>query len=66
LGVGHRTGRIAEGMEADIAFFASNPLDDPANLRDLTLVLADGKAATPEDILRSAGWAAPAPGAEHR
>lgn len=66
LGIGDRTGRIAEGMEADIAFFASNPLDDPANLRDLTLVLADGKAATPEDILRSAGWAAPAPDVEHR
>ncbi|MCD9085705.1 amidohydrolase family protein [Stenotrophomonas sp. SY1] len=53
LGIGNRTGRIAEGMEADIVFFGSNPLGDPAGLREVTLVLTDGKAGTPEQILGS-------------
>lgn len=66
LGIGDRTGRIAEGMEADIAFFGSNPLADPGNLRDVTLVLADGNAATPEEILRTVDWAPPVPGVAHR
>lgn len=63
LGIGNRTGRIAAGMEADIAFFGSNPLGNPEKLRDLKLVLADGKAGTPDDILGTVDWALPAPGA---
>lgn len=66
LGIGNRTGRIAEGMEADIAFFGSNPLGDPGRLRDLKLVLVDGKAATPEDILGTVDWASRVPRAAHR
>lgn len=66
LGIGNRTGRIAEGMEADIAFFGSNPLGDPGSLRDLKLVLADGKAGTPEEILGSVDWASRTAGIEPR
>jgi imidazolonepropionase-like amidohydrolase len=61
LGIGDRTGRIAEGMEADIVFFASNPLGDPASLRKPALILSDGTARTPREILGTVGWAASAP-----
>lgn len=61
LDIDHRTGRIAEGMEADIVFLAGNPLDDPANLRALALVVSDGKPATPEEILASVDRAPPRP-----
>ncbi|MET0289288.1 MAG: amidohydrolase family protein [Pseudoxanthomonas sp.] len=57
LGMGDRTGRIAEGMEADMVFFGSNPLGDPGSLRAPKLVLTDGKAGTPEDILGTVDWA---------
>ena len=65
LGIGDRTGRIAEEMEADIVFFGSNPLGNPASLRDPRLILSDGKAGTPKDILGTAGWVPRAPGAPH-
>ncbi|MCF7750793.1 amidohydrolase family protein [Bacillus subtilis subsp. subtilis] len=61
LGVGHRTGRIAEGMDADMVFLASNPLDDTAGLRAVTLVLHDGKATTPVEILAAVDVAPPSP-----
>lgn len=66
LGIGNRTGRIAEGMEADIAFFGSNPLGNPGSLRDLKLVLADGKAGTPEEILGTVDWTSRVSSAAHR
>ena len=66
LGIGNRTGRIAKGMEADIAFFGSNPLGDPRRLRNLKLVLNDGKAGTPTEILGTVGWVAQVPSPVHR
>lgn len=62
LGIGNRTGRIAPGMEADIVFFGSNPLAAPGNLREPKLVLNDGWARTPEDILGTVDLAPRAPG----
>lgn len=57
LGIGSRTGRIEQGLEADIVFLRSNPLDEPGKLRDLTLVLTDGQPGTPEEILGAVGLA---------
>jgi len=51
LEIGSRTGRIEPGMEADVVFFGSNPLDDLGGLRDVKLVLSDGERGTPEEIL---------------
>lgn len=51
LGIGSRTGRIERGMEADVVFFGSNPLDDLGGLRNLTLILSDGESGTPKEIL---------------
>ncbi len=44
LGLGERTGRIAAGMEADIVFLRKNPAEDISRLRDVELVIANGKA----------------------
>lgn len=66
LGIGDRTGRIAKGMEADIVFFGSNPLGNPGSVRDVKLVLADGKAGTPEQVLGTVDWAPRAASAVHR
>jgi len=51
LGIGNRTGRISEGMEADVVFLQSNPLTDIARARDVGLVLSNGNAYAPADLL---------------
>jgi imidazolonepropionase-like amidohydrolase len=50
LGIDNRTGRIAAGYEADILFTRSNPLEDFANLADVSLVLSDGVAHDPQGL----------------
>jgi len=42
LGVADRTGRIAEGFEADLVLVPGNPLEDVAALQDVLLVMSNG------------------------
>ncbi len=43
LGIAERTGRLAEGFEADLIVLAGNPLDDPAWLQDALVVMTNGR-----------------------
>lgn len=43
FGIGHRTGRIAEGYEADLVVVERNPLEEIATLEDVLLVVSDGR-----------------------
>lgn len=45
LGMGDRTGRVAEGYEADLVVLAGNPLEDPAWLQDVLVVVTNGRVA---------------------
>lgn len=45
LGVGERTGRIQVGLEADMIVVDRDPLSDLGALRDVLLVLNDGRVA---------------------
>lgn len=45
LGIGDRTGRLAPGYEADLIVLDGNPLEDPAVLQDVLLVMTDGRVA---------------------
>jgi len=51
LGMSERTGRITEGREADIVFLRSNPALDVGSVRDVAMVLADGKEFLFEDLM---------------
>lgn len=51
MGIGDRTGRISGGMEADVVFLRFNPLTDIARVRDVGLVLSNGQAFAPADLL---------------
>lgn len=42
LGVADRTGRIAQGFEADLVLVPGNPLEDVAALQDVLLVMSNG------------------------
>ena len=43
LGIGSRTGRVAAGLEADLIVLDGNPLDDPAWLQDVLIVITNGR-----------------------
>lgn len=45
LGIGNRTGRVAPGYEADLIVLDGNPLENPAALQDVLLVMTDGRLA---------------------
>jgi imidazolonepropionase-like amidohydrolase len=45
LGIADRTGRVAEGLEADLIVLEGNPLDDPAWLQDVLVVMTNGRVA---------------------
>jgi imidazolonepropionase-like amidohydrolase len=45
LGIEGRTGRVAEGLEADLIVVDRNPLDDVTALFEPLLVLTDGRVA---------------------
>jgi imidazolonepropionase-like amidohydrolase len=45
LQLAERTGRIAEGFEADIILVPANPLDDIMALQDVLLVISNGEVA---------------------
>jgi imidazolonepropionase-like amidohydrolase len=46
-GLGHRKGRIAPGLDADLIAVDGNPLDDLAAIRRLRAVYARGRAIHP-------------------
>ena len=45
LGIADRTGRVAEGLEADLIVLEANPLEDPARLQDVLIVITNGRIA---------------------
>ncbi len=45
LMVGDRTGRIAEGYEADLILVPGNPLEDVSAIQDVLLVMSNGQIA---------------------
>lgn len=45
LGIGDRTGRVAEGLEADLIVLEGNPLEDAAWLQDVLVVITNGRVA---------------------
>jgi len=45
IGVGNRTGRIAEGFEADLIVVENDPLVNLATLQDVLIVLTNGRVA---------------------
>ncbi|WP_419162327.1 amidohydrolase family protein [Candidatus Palauibacter sp.] len=45
LGVGDRTGRVAEGFEADLLVLDRSPLEDIGQYQDVLLVMSDGVVA---------------------
>lgn len=47
-GLGHRKGRIAPGLDADLIAVDGNPLDDLAAIRRLRAVYAGGRAIHPD------------------
>lgn len=48
------SGKIAPGMEADIVFLKGDPTTDVRNVRDVSLVVNDGTARTPDALLEIA------------
>lgn len=45
LGVGGRTGRLEEGLEADLVVVDRNPLEDIRYVQDVLVVVSDGRLA---------------------
>lgn len=45
LGIGTKTGRVAEGFEADLIVLEGNPLDDAGWLQDVLIVITNGRVA---------------------
>ncbi len=60
-GVGHVTGRLAEGFDADILVVDGDPRTDLTALASPVLVLAQGRThLPPESVMRGAGRSRPA------
>jgi len=51
LGISERTGKLAPGFEADIAFFRSNIVQNLAEARNVAVVVNNGVEYTSEDLL---------------
>lgn len=52
LGLGHETGRLTQGYEADIVFLAADPLVQIENVRHVQRVVANGVSFTFEELTR--------------
>ena len=50
IGLGDRTGRLEPGYEADVVFLRADPVDDVRGVREVELVLTNGKAFTFEEL----------------
>lgn len=55
LDIDRRTGRIAAGMEADIVFLRADPLQDIRNVREVALVVSDGRPYEHDALLAQLG-----------
>jgi imidazolonepropionase-like amidohydrolase len=51
LGMADRRGSIAPGMEADLVFLRSNPVNDIENVRDVDTVVQNGRAYRPAELI---------------
>lgn len=51
LGIANRTGRLAEGYEADIVILSADPLADVTNVSKVHAVVNDGSLLTPSELL---------------
>jgi hypothetical protein len=54
LGIGHRTGTLAAGFEADIVFLNADPLENMENVGDVDTVVSDGRAYRTGELLEMA------------
>ena len=54
MGLGPETGRIAPGMEADLVFLRADPTEDVRNVREVALVVTNGKTHRFEDLVAMA------------
>lgn len=52
MGLGHQTGRWAEGYEADIIFLRANPLEEMSHARDVGWVMSNGRLHHVEALIR--------------
>lgn len=62
MGIEHRTGRWAEGHEADIVFLRANPLEDMSHARDIGWVMSNGRMYQVDALTRDVAG----PGASSR
>lgn len=51
MGVVHRTGRIAPGLDADLVFLRADPSRDVAHVREVEMVMTNGQTYRPGDLL---------------
>jgi imidazolonepropionase-like amidohydrolase len=51
LGMADARGALAPGFEADIVFLGGNPLDNIANVRDVDVVVQDGRAHRARELI---------------
>lgn len=54
MGLGGTTGRVAEGYEADLVFLSADPGEDVHNVREVALVMSNGKTHDPQRLLEAA------------
>lgn len=54
LGLGEQTGSLQIGLEADIVFLNSNPLQNILNVKGVNTTIVDGKAYSKEKLLEMA------------
>lgn len=55
LGLDEHTGRIAQGLDADIVFLRGNPIADIHHVRDVAFVVANGDLHSFEELTKSNG-----------
>jgi hypothetical protein len=51
MGWGDRTGHIAVGMEADLVFLRSDPVEDVRHVREVEMVVTDGQPHRADELL---------------
>ncbi|WP_162178300.1 amidohydrolase family protein [Parvularcula oceani] len=54
LDLADRTGRIEEGLEADVVFLRGDPAQDLRHIRSVAAVLSNGREFDPEALMRDA------------
>jgi imidazolonepropionase-like amidohydrolase len=51
MGWGDRTGRVSVGMEADLVFLRSDPVEDVRRVREVEWVVTNGRLHRTEELL---------------